>query len=160
MNIQDSVNAPVVRARLLWDLPTHSMVWTGDVSAYFRHLSTCRAFRNICAHGPHNLRGMRDSDKVGQDDSIWTTIDINAYHEASALGVLSLTLLPRGRLVSSTMVENPNPQYTPRSLPTDDTIMGGLEPNAWIRDRSNMSHILMLSPEDDGFFTMHHLSVE
>ena len=55
-------------------------------------------------HGPHNLWGMCDSDKVGQDDSIWTTIDINAYYEASALEDLSLTLLPSGRLVVSSGV--------------------------------------------------------
>ena len=67
-----------------------------------------RAFRDIRTHGPYNLRGMRDTDKVGQDDSIWMTIDINAYHEASALGDLSLTLLPSGRLVSSAGVENPD----------------------------------------------------
>jgi len=88
------------------------------------------------------------------------TIDINAYHEASALGDLSLTLLPSGCLVSSTMVENPDQQYTPRSLPPDGTIMGDFEPNVWIRDVSNMSHTLMLRPEDDGFFAIHHLSVK
>ena len=125
---------------------------------YLRHLRTCRVFHDIRAYGRHNLRDMRDSDKVGQDDSIWTTIDTNAYHEASALGVLSLTLLPRGRLVSSTMVENPNPQHAPRSLPPDDTIMGDLEPNMWTKDVSNTSHILMLTLEDGGFFTVHHLS--
>ena len=135
-------------------------MWTGDVPAYLRHLSMCRAFRNIRTHGPHNLRGMRDSGKVRQDDSILTTIDIIAYHEASAHGDLQLTLLPSGRLVSSTMVENPDPQYTPRSLLPDDTIMGDLKPNVWIRDASNMSHPLMLMPEDNGYFTIHHLSVE
>ena len=103
---------------------------------------------------------MRDSDKVGQDNSIWTTTDINTYHEASARGNLLLMLIPNGRLVMSTMVENPNPQHTPRSLPPDDTIMGDLEPNVWIRDVSNMSHPLMLIPENNGFFTIHHLSVE
>ena len=87
-------------------------------------------------------------------------IIITAYHEASASGDLRPTLLPSGHLMSSTMVENPEPQYTPRSLPPDDTIMGDLEPNVWIRDASNMSHTLMLRPEDDGFFTIHHLSVE
>ena len=103
---------------------------------------------------------MRDSDKVGQDDSIWTTVDINAYYEASELGDLRLTLLPSGRLVASSGVELPNLQYTTRSLPddNDDTIMGNLEPNVWIQDVSNTSHILMLTPDDDGFFTIHHLS--
>ena len=120
----------------------------------------CRAFQDIRAHGPRNLRGMRDSNKIGQNDSIWTMIDINAYHEASAHGNLRLTLTPSGRLVLSTMVDNPDLQYTPRSLSPDNTIMGDLEPNVWIRDVSNMSHPLMLMPEDDGFFTIHHLSVE
>ena len=101
---------------------------------------------------------MRDTDKVGQDDSIWTTININAYYEASALRDLSLTLLPSGCLVSSSGVENPDPQYTPRSLPEYNTIMGNLEPKVWIKDVSTTSHILMLRPEDDGFFTIHHLS--
>ena len=133
-------------------------MWTGDVPAYLRHLSTCRAFSDIRAYGRRNLQDMRDSNKVGQDDSIWTTIDIKAYYEASALGALSLTLLPSGRLVASSGVENPDPQYTPRSLLTDDTIMGDLEPNVWIKDISNTSHILMLRPDDDGFFAIHHLS--
>ena len=52
---------------------------------------------------------MCDTDKVGQDDSIWTTIDINAYYKASTLGDLSLTLLPSGCLVASSGVENPDP---------------------------------------------------
>ena len=69
-------------------------------------------------------------------------------------------MLPIGHLVSSTMVENPGPQYTPRSLPPDNTIMSDLEPKVWTRDVSNMKHPLMLMPEDDGFFTIHHLSVE
>ena len=87
-------------------------------------------------------------------------IDINAYYEASKLGDLSLTLLPSSHLVASSRVENPDPQYTPRSLPDneDGTIMGDLEPNMWIKDVSNTSHILMLTLEDGGFFTVHHLS--
>ena len=135
-------------------------MWTGGVSVYLRHLSKCRAFQDIRAHGPQKLRDMRGSDKVGQDNSIWTTTDINAYQRASARGDLRLALLPSGRLVSSNMVENPNPQHAPRSLPPDNAIMGDLEPNVWIRDASNMSHPLMLMPENDGFFTIHHLSVE
>ena len=58
------------------------------------------------------------------------------------------------------MVENLKPQNTPRSLPTDDAIMANLEPIVWIRDGSNKSYTLMLSPEDDGLFTIHHLAVE
>ena len=126
-------------------------MWTGDVLVYLRHLITCRAFQDIRAHGPQNFRGMRDSNKFGQDNSIWTTTDINAYHEASARGDLRLTLPPSGRLVSRTMVENPDPQYAPRSLPSDNTIMGDLETNMWIRDASNMSHPLMLMPKNDSF---------
>ena len=102
---------------------------------------------------------MRNRDKVRQDDFIWTTTDVTAYHEASTRGDLYLTLLPNVRLVSSTMVENPDPQYTPYSLPPDDAIMGDFEPNVWIRDASNTSHLLMLVPEDDDFFTINHLSV-
>ena len=45
-------------------------MWTGDVLAYLRHLSTCPVFRNIYAYRRHNLWGMRDTDEVGQDDSI------------------------------------------------------------------------------------------
>jgi hypothetical protein len=52
---------------------------------------------------------MRDNNKVGQDNSILTSTDINANHKDSAYDNLRLTLLPSGRLVSSTMVENPNP---------------------------------------------------
>ena len=97
---------------------------------------------------------------MGQDDSIWTTVDINAYYEASKLGDLRLTLLPSGRLVASSGVENPDPQYTPHSFPygDDDTIMGDLEPNVWIQDASKTSQVLMLTPDDDGVFTIHHLS--
>ena len=62
--------------------------------------------------------------------------------------------------MASSGVENPDPQYTPHSLPDDDdgTIMDDLEPNVWIKDASSTSPILMLTPEDDGFFTIHHLS--
>ena len=55
---------------------------------------------------------MQDISKMGQDDSIWTAIDIIAYYEASELGHLGLTLLLSGRLVASSRVENPDPQYT------------------------------------------------
>ena len=46
------------------------VIWTGDLPEYLKHLSTCRAFRNILAQGPQNLLGMQDKDKVNQDYSI------------------------------------------------------------------------------------------
>ena len=135
-------------------------MWIGDVPAYLRHLSTCRVFRDIRAYGCHNLQDMRDTKKVGQDDSIWTSININAYYKASTLRDLSLTLLPSGRLVASSVMENSDLKYTPHSLPEDKdiTIMGDLKPNVWIKGVFNTSHIWMLRPEDNGFFIIHHLS--
>ena len=103
---------------------------------------------------------MCNSGKVRQDDSIWTTTYVNAYHEVSTCGDLCLMLLPNGRLVSNTMVGNPNPQHAPQNLLPDGAIIGDLGPKVWIRDASNTSHLLMLMPEDDGFFPIHHLSVE
>ena len=135
-------------------------MWTGDVPGYFKHLSTCRAFRDILVQGPWNLLGMHDKDKVTRDDSIWTTSDVNAYHEASTFGDMHLTLLLNGRPVSSTMMQNPDPHYAPRSLPPDEGIMGDCEPNVWIRDTSDTSNLLMLLPKDDAFFTITHLSVD
>ena len=75
-----TARAPDNCARLLWASPTHSIMWTGDVPPYLRHLSTCRAFRDIRAYGRHNLRDMRDTNKVRQDDSIWTTIAVSYTH--------------------------------------------------------------------------------
>ena len=103
---------------------------------------------------------MRNRDKVRQDDSIWTTTYVNAYHEVSTCGDLCLMLLPNGRLVSNTMVGNPNPQHAPQNLLPDGAIMGDFKPNVWIREASDTSHLLMLLPEDYGFFTINHLLVE
>ena len=58
------------------------------------------------------------------------------------------------------MVEDPNPQHAPRNLLPDGAIIGDLGPKVWIRDASNTSHLLMLLPEDYGFFTINHLLVD
>ena len=57
---------------------------------------------------------MQDDDKVEQDNSIWTMSDVNAYHEAGTDGNMQLTLLSNGHLMSSTMIQNPDPHYAPR----------------------------------------------
>ena len=103
---------------------------------------------------------MRNSNTVRQDDSIWTTTDVNACHEASTCGDLHLMLLPNGLLVSSTMMQKSDPHYAPHRFPPDGVILGDCEPNVWIRDASNTSHLLMLLPEDDGLFIINHLSVD
>ena len=103
---------------------------------------------------------MQGDDMVEQEDSIWTTSDVNAYHEACACGNLQLTLLENGRLVSSTMLQNPDPHYALRSLSTAGGIMGDYEPNITIRDTFNSSNTLMLLSRDNGSFAINHLTVE
>ena len=103
---------------------------------------------------------MHDKDKVTRDDSIWTTSDVNAYHEASTYGDMQLTLLSNGRLVSSTMMQNPDPHYAPQRLPPDEGIMGDYKLNVTIRDTVTPSSVLALVPRDDGSFNTTHLTVE
>ena len=103
---------------------------------------------------------MQGDDKMERDDSIWTTSDVNAYHEACTCGDIQLTFLSNGRLVLGTMLQNPNTHCTPQSLPPDRGIMGDCEPNVTIGDTVNTSNVVMLPPRDDGSFAIDHLSVE
>ena len=88
-------------------------MWTDNVPECLKYLSTCRAFRDILVQGPQNLRNRQDNNKVERDESIWMTSDVNAYHEAGTCGDMQLTLLSNGRLVLSTMIQNPDPHYVP-----------------------------------------------
>ena len=102
---------------------------------------------------------MQDGDKVQRDDSIWTTSDVNAYHKASANGDLHLMLLPNSRLVSSNMTQNTDPDYaSQRFLPDEGSIMGDCEPNVKVMDVFDKSTVLVLLPQDIGFFTITHIS--
>ena len=62
------------------------------------------------------------------------TSDVNAYHKARERGNLQLHLLDNGRLVSSTMVQNPDLHYSSRRLPPDEGIRRDYEPNVIIHD--------------------------
>ena len=103
---------------------------------------------------------MKDDGKMDQDDSILTKSDVHAYHKADTCGDIRLILLSNCRLVSSTMVQNSKPHCTPQSLLSDRGIMGDCELNVRIRDTFDTSTFVMLLPEDDGSFTIAHLSVE
>ena len=133
-------------------------MWTGGVTEYLKHLSTCRAFRHILAQGPRKLLDMQDGDKVERDESIWTTSDVNAYHEASENGNMHLTLLPNSRLVSINMTQNPDPDYAPQRLLPNKGIMRDCKPNVRVSDAFDTSTILVLLPQDDGFFNITHHS--
>ena len=137
-------------------------MWTGNVPEYLTHLnlSTCRVFRDILIQGPQNLQNIQDNNKMERDDSIWTTSDISAYHKACTCGDMQLTLLSNGRLVSSTMLQNPDPHCTPQSLPPDGGIMGDYKPNVTIRDTFDTSNVVMLLSQGDGSFDIDHLLVD
>ena len=79
-------------------------MWTGDVPEYLAHLLTCRVFRNLLSQSPQSLQDMQAGDMMERDATIWTTSDINAYHEAREHGDLQLHFLDNDQLVSSTMV--------------------------------------------------------
>ena len=134
------------------------VAWIGDVPEYLKHLSTCHAFGHIIAQGPQNLLVIQARDKVQQDDSIWTTTDVNACHKSSANGDLYLTLLRNGRLVSSTMTQNTNPNYGPRRLLPNEGIMWDCKPNVRVRDTFDTSTVLVLPPQGNSFFNINHLS--
>ena len=125
---------------------------------HLKHLSACRAFRHVLAHGPRNLYDLHDGDKVQRDDSIWSTSDVNTYLEASAIGDLHLMLLANNRLVFSNMEQNNDPDYAPRRLPSDYGFVGGFELNVKIRDTFDTSSVLVVFPQDDGVFNVTHLS--
>ena len=95
-----------------------------------------------------------------QEVSIWTTSDVNAYHEARARGDLQLHLLNNGRLASNTMVQNLDPHYAPQRFLPDGGIMGDYEPNVTIRDTVNPSNALTLLPRVNGSFAINYLTVE
>ena len=83
-------------------------VWTGDVPEYLTRLNTCRVFRSFAA--PRQQRPRSDA-------CVWTTSDVNAYHEARDGLESELHVLENGRLVSSgTMAQNPDPHRSPRRL--------------------------------------------
>ena len=63
-------------------------MWTGNVPEYLAHLSTCRIFRNLLSQRHQSLQDMQNGDVMEQEDTIWTTSDVNAYHEARKHGDL------------------------------------------------------------------------
>ena len=63
-------------------------VWTGDVSEYLSHLSTCRVFRNLLSQRHQSLQDIQDGDMMERD--------INAYHEEREHGDLQLQFLDNG----------------------------------------------------------------
>ena len=95
-----------------------------------------------------------------QDNSIWTMSDVNAYHEAGTCGDMQLVLLSNVCLVSSTMVQNPDPHCAPQRFPSDGGIMGDYKPNVTIRDTVNSSNALTLMRQHNGSFAINHLTVE
>ena len=94
-----------------------------------------------------------------RDATIWTTSDINAYHKARKHGDLEPHLLDNGRLVSSTMVQNPDLHYSPRRFPPSGDIMGDYEPSVMIHDIVTPSSALALAPRDNGSFDITHFTV-
>ena len=88
------------------------------------------------------------------------TSDVNAYHKARERGNLQLHLLNNGRLVLSTMVQNPDPYYSPQRFLPDRGLMGDCESNITIRYTVNPSNALTLLPQDDGSFNITHFTVE
>ena len=60
----------------------------------------------------------------------------------------------------SPRVKHHDLHYASRRLPPDKGIMGDFKPNVRIRDTSDTLTVLMLLPQDDGFFTITHLLVE
>ena len=126
---------------------------------YLAHLGTCRIFGNLLSQRHQSLQDMQDGDMMEQDATIWTTSGINAYHEACKHGDLQLHLLNNSRLVSSTMVQNPDVHYSQRRFPPDGGIMGDCEPNVTICDTVTPSNALALAPRDDGSFDITHFTV-
>ena len=56
------------------------------------------------------------------------------------------------------MKQNLDPNYVPQRLPPDEGIMEDCEPNVRIRDAFDTSTVLILLPQEDGFFNITHLS--
>ena len=129
--------------------------WTGGVPEYLTHF-----FLSLLVQRHQSLQNIQEGNATEQEVSIWTTSDVNAYHKARARGNLQLHLLNNGRLVSSTVVQNPNPHYVPHRFLSDGGIIGDCELNITISDTVNPPNALMLLPQDNGSFDINHLTVE
>ena len=152
----------VFNAYVIWHAKTladQGPVWTGDVLEYLAHLSTCCVFRNLLSQRHQSLQDIQDDNIMKRDATIWTTSDINAYHEAHGHSNLQLHFLDNGRLVSRTMVHNPDLHYSPRRFPSDGGIMGDCKPNVTIRDTVTPFSALALAPRDNGSFDITHFTV-
>ena len=71
---------------------------------------------------------------------------------------MHLTLLPNSHLVSSNMMQNSDLDYAPQHLLPNERIMRNFKPNVRVRDVFDTSTVLVLLPQDDGFFSITHHS--